>query len=272
MSNITILQNTFHRNPYLRETVCLNLLALKQAKANFQYIVFNDHGDEEIWNDIREFKNDIEYFYSPINYGRRMGRGGWLGGLHLVKHEYLHVADQDDVMTPLFYKTVITYLDNSPDVYVVFTNGFLSDDKLRSDTAIISPGYWNDYKNPIESFKVWYGIKQPENKVTQANNGVLGPGTVYRTDLHKLVGTPDGEYGGAYDFEYWSRILFNGYKMEYIPQLLWYYRQSNYSAGNEIIDGKPNRGYWQQQNIEKIKQKYAKLWKEKIDTETHSNT
>ncbi|GJQ43751.1 MAG: hypothetical protein JETCAE03_32490 [Ignavibacteriaceae bacterium] len=41
-----------------------------------------------------------------------------------------------------------------------------------------------------------------------------------------------------------------------------YYRQSQHSAGNEIIDGKPNRGYWQQLAIEKIKEKYSKLYKE----------
>jgi cellulose synthase/poly-beta-1,6-N-acetylglucosamine synthase-like glycosyltransferase len=272
MSKLTVLQNTFRRNPYLRETVCLNLIALKQAKIDFQYIVFNDNGDEEIWNDIKEFENDIEYFYSPINYGRRMGRGGWIGGLHLVKNEYLHVSDQDDVMSPLFYKRVVNYLDNNRDVYVVFTNGFLCNEKLQSTNSLIPVNFYGDYKQPLEAFKDWFGIFPPLNKVTKANNGVLGPGAVYRTELHELVGTPDANFGGAYDFEYWSRILFNGYKMEYIPQLLWFYRQSGFSAGNEIIDGKPNRGYWQQLYIEQIKEKYSKLWEERVNAETNCDT
>ena len=128
---------------------------------------------------------------------------------------------------------------------------------------MINPNVGMDYNRPGDHFKNWFGIFE-DNKVTRANNGMLASGTMYRSNLHNLIGLPDlDEFEGAADFEYWARILFYGYKGKYLSLPSWYYRQSDYSAGNEIIDGKPNRGYWQQLAIEKIKQKYSKLYEEK---------
>ena len=43
---LTIVHGVYKRNPYIEETLRLNLLALKTAKVkDFQYIVFNDKGD-----------------------------------------------------------------------------------------------------------------------------------------------------------------------------------------------------------------------------------
>ena len=109
-------------------------------------------------------------------------------------------------------------------------------------------------------------MNPPDYEVTQAKNGFLAPGTLYKEKLHGLIGLPDVDsFRGAADFEYWARILWNGYIGKEILETLWYYRISPYSAGNEIIDGKPNRGYWQQINIEMIKEKYTKLVHENKD-------
>jgi hypothetical protein len=62
---LTIVHGVYKRNPYIEETLRLNLLALKTAKVkDFQYIVFNDKGDKEIYDDLSNYHNKIEYIYS----------------------------------------------------------------------------------------------------------------------------------------------------------------------------------------------------------------
>ncbi len=69
---ISIIQNLYHRNEFVNETVRLNLLALEEAEVNYQYILFNDNGDKDIYDDIKEFEDRVQYIYSDINYGHRM--------------------------------------------------------------------------------------------------------------------------------------------------------------------------------------------------------
>lgn len=262
---LTILHQVFLRNPYICETIRLNLMALKQAGiVDYQYLIFNDRGSVEIKDDIKEVLPEIEYYYSDINYGLSMCRGGWIGGLNLVKGDIIHVTDQDDVMTALFYESSLKELSN-PDIDFVFSNCYKaqSDLSLHPDTFGCHPHLPLDYSKPEECFKIWFGITEPESVVTKASNYVMGSGAMYKTKLHDIVGTPDIEFKGAYDFEYWARFLFHGIKGKYLGWPSWYYRLSDYSAGNAIVDGKPNRGHWQQLNVEAIKQKYTKLWNDR---------
>ena len=258
---VSIIHNLYKRNPYVNQTVGLNLIALKRAGYSFQYICFNDNGDKLIYNDVQEFEPDIEYIYSEKNYGMKMCSGGWVGALPYIRGEYIHNTGQDDVMTWLFYKRLIEFLDTKPDIYLIFSNAFATDERLKSKRFMINSQVYFDYTRPLEMFKIWFGIDNNFNKVTQSLNGILAPGAIYRKTLHNKIGIPDLEtYRGAGDFEYWARALFAECKMFYYPRPLWLYRESSYTAGNELIDGQPNRGYWQQQYIQAIKEKYTRLW------------
>ena len=50
---ISIIQNVWKQNPYIAETIEYNLIALKQAQVDYQYIIFNDKGDKKILDDIK---------------------------------------------------------------------------------------------------------------------------------------------------------------------------------------------------------------------------
>ena len=126
----------------------------------------------------------------------------------------------------------------------------------------INPGVnWPSYDNPLECFKHWFGVE--DSKVTRANNHMMASGVIYRTKLHEIVGEPDMSFGGACDFEYWTRILFNERKCKMVNLPTWFYRSSPYSAGNEIIDGKANRGHHREECVKAIKEKYYNLWEKK---------
>jgi len=261
---ISVIHNLYLRNEYAAESARLNVKALNDANIqDYEYIIFNDNGDRLIETDLAEFLNSsdnrVKYIYSDINYGQRMCMGGTVGTLQHITGNIIHNNGQDDVMTPLFYRELKQCFEDDNNWYYT-ANGFKVDVQLKLKEIMIDINYQMRCDDPLLLFKIWFGILPPSYEVTRANNGFLAPGTAYRLELHNLIGNWDiDNFRGASDFEYWARILFNGYKGKYSSLPNWYYRMSPYSAGNVIIDGKPNRGYWQQQNIEMIKQKYTQL-------------
>ncbi len=264
---ITIIHNVYTKNPFIKETIKLNLLALKYAKIDYQYIVFNDNGNLDIIFDIPKSKYyNIFYFRSPINYGKKKCTGGWVGSEkeNLINGDIIHNIGQDDIMSSLFYQEAKKCFENKENWFFT-SNGFKVNEQLELLNIMINPNFNIDYSLPLKHFKMWFGIQY--NKVTSANNGMLASGTMYRRDLHNLIGMPDlDKFEGAADFEYWSRILFNEYKGKYLSMPSWYYRQSKYSTGNEIIDGIINRGTkenpgHQQLAIGRIKNNYTEYVK-----------
>ena len=252
---ISVIHNTYRYNPLIQESVILNLLALQQANIEYQYIVFNDNGDERIGNLVREL--DIEYIYSGINYGKKMCSGGWVGALPFVKGDYIHNTGQDDVFTSKFYRESLEFLKKGYDL--VYCNGF----KVREDltaTGEFLGGLINNwqYDRPRDVFNFWLGVH--DKKITRANNYIPAPGVIYKADLHKEIGTPDIEtFRGVADFEYWVRVLYYGKKVKYIPSPIWFYRLSQYTTTLELIDGKLNERDLSTYYIEKLKDKYQKL-------------
>lgn len=267
---ISVVHNVYLRNPYILESIEYNLGALHAANADYQYIIFNDNGDTKIKEDIKPILGhlNVEYIYSPINYGKKMCHGGWIGSVPYLTGELVQNTDQDDVMTEDFYKKCLAEFEKDPELYLTFTNCYRTNEKLDPNSIMSNPDYTPDYSQPLERFKDWFGVDENGKQgVTRANNNMPGPGVIYKTKLHDEIGLPDLEnFKGAGDFEYWARILYNNKKCKYINEPLWLYRNSSFSAGNEIIEGKPNRGYWQQLHIQAIQEKYTKLWNQKLKT------
>jgi hypothetical protein len=270
---ITVVHSVYLKNPFIAETLVRNIIALFESGIDYQYIVFNDNGNPEIEKDIKDFIdtleiseelmqhfNNIEYIYSDINYGKKMCAGSYIGAIPYVKGDVIHLIGQDDVFTSVFYQKASDAFISNKDIYFVTFNGYRTDENLNITAIMINPQYYMDCSKPLELFKTWFGIYPPLYEVTQANNGFLAPGTLYKKELHDLIGLVDLEnFKGAADFEYWARILYNDYKGIYFSEPSWYYRISEYTAGNAVIDGKPNRGYWQQVHIQAIKEKYTTL-------------
>lgn len=262
---ISVIHSVFRYNPLIAESLELNLLALEQSQVPYQYIVFNDNGDKSIFDDIKHLLNkNTEYIYSDINYGKHRCRGGWIGASKYITGDILHYTDQDDVMTSLFYENVYkTFMSNKN--YMFFTsNAFVVNEDLSYMSLGLNPRLTYDtYKNVKYALRHCLGIKTPEYKITDLYNPLLTPGTVYRKELHDLIGLPDLDtFGGIADFEYWLRIMYYGYIGNYVNLPLFYFRMSQYTTGNEIIDGKQNRAYWHEVSNKLLIKKYSNLLEE----------
>lgn len=253
---ITVIHNTFRDNPYIRESVVLNLKALQQAGLDYQYIVFNDNGDKLIKQYVEDL--DIEYCYSDINYGHRMCSGGWIGAIPLIKGDLIHNTGQDDVFSALFYQRSLKAFVEA-DCDLVYSNGFKVKEDLTITGETLGPldQVWN-YNNPRDVFNQWFGVSNKQ--ITRSNNHIPAPGTIYKADLHREIGTPDVDtFRGVCDFEYWARVLFYQKKVVYLQDPTWLYRLSQYTTSLEVIDGKVNERDLAAHYHKLIKQKYQKL-------------
>lgn len=271
---LSIVHNVYKINPYIRESLQYNLLAVKNLDVDYEYIVFNDAGDKKVIDDIKdivETNPKVKYHYSEVNYGFGQCRGGWYGSIPLISGDILHCIDDDDVFVEAFYKAALPYLQNK-DIMFFSSNGLKADENLTPTSTFTNPSVKIDYTNPLSRWKEWFGVSDagvdpwfqtpiPKNKVTRANNMLTASGTIYKTILHDLVGKPDPEgFRGTHDFEYWARILFNGYKGIYSSTPLWYYRISDHSIS--FSEQKNNTDH-RPPYMEKIKQKYYNLWEQK---------
>jgi hypothetical protein len=251
---ISIIHNLYKRNPHVNESVQYNILALEEAKVDYQYILFNDKGDKDIYEDIKDLiSNKVEYYYSDINYGMGICSGGWVGAIPLLKGDIIHNTGQDDVFTADFYKKSIEIFNN-PEIMFFSCNGIKTDAELNQQDPMIYPYYKPDYSSPLDRFKEWFVVIN--NEITQANNQLLAPGTLYRKELHKIIGEPNLKlFKGAADMEYWARMLLYEQKGYYHPIPLWLYRISDHSLSN--------LGGFEELN-KTIFIEYKKLWKEKM--------
>lgn len=252
---LSVIHNTFRFNPFIRESVILNLKALDEAGVDYQYIVFNDNGDVEIENQVKDL--NVEYYYSDFNFGMKMCSGGWVGAIPLLKGDLVHNTGQDDVFTSFFYKHILDKF-KSTDCDLVYCNGFKANENLTITGELMGPVSEIDYSDSRLIFNQWFGVV--DKTITRTNNFIPAPGTIYKTKLHDEIGLPDiTNFAGVSDFEYWSRILFYKKAVKYIPQPCWLYRMSQYTTTNEIIDGKLNERDLSAGYLEKLKLKYQNL-------------
>ena len=258
---LSVIHNLYKRNRFVPETVQLNLLALDSINTDYEYILFNDCGDKEIGNDLIDIlpHKNVKYVYSLTNYGKGKCSGGWIGAIPHLTGDVVHNTGQDDVFTTAFYKKCLDEMVKDKELMLIFTNCFVSGNNLMASQTMLHPAVTQEYAHSDEIFRWWFGIgEKGVDEVTRANNNIPAPGVIYRRNLHELIGPPDLDtFLGAADFEYWARVIFNRHKIKYLNEPLWIYRKSEYSHSN--VNDTLDTHIW----VDKVKDKYAKLYKER---------
>lgn len=231
---ISVIHNTYEKNIHVKESATLNIKALNESGLDYQYIIFNDHGNPDIKRDVEHLLSDkVEYVYSDTNYGMGVCSGGWVGAIPLLKGSYVHNIGQDDIYTSLFYKRLIEKLQD-PKIYLAYANGFKVNPDASIHSSTLGPIAQLDYSQPRKVFDIWFN--RSGNTLTAANNYIPAPGVIYKKELHDLIGPPDlNSFKGSADFEYWARVLFNDLGVQYEPTPLWLYRMSQYSLGSKPL-------------------------------------
>jgi len=263
---LSVVQSVYNTNPLISLSTQTAIVALDTLGIDYQYILFNDNGDEDIIKQIPEHikkHKNFEYHYSDFNYGRKTATGGFLGAKDLIKFPYVHSSNQDDFYTPTFYSLSLKFLLSLDDTYAaVCSNCYHVDEEFEIE-GIALPSSTDEeamnkaWSDPEFMFDWMFGIDG--DKLTKSNNFVYFPGTIFKKELYEKIGDPDIlNFGGSCDFEYWARAVFNGYKFQYLSLPTWSYMKSSYSHSHVNKDD-PNLS---RENIynPRIVTKYKNLW------------
>lgn len=203
---ISVCISHYERPNYLNE---LLESLLQQTYKNFEIIICDDGSRRE---ETHSYLNWLEANFTekPITIIR--GENRYLGSARnrsaqRAKGELLLFMDDDNLARPKMLEVFVnSYLHSRGDVYTCFNILF------------------NDSSNPNESLKVWLPA-----------GGDLGSGLfinsfgdanfLIRNKVFEEIGGFSEDYGLGYeDWEILSKLMLNNYRLEIIPEPLYYYR------------------------------------------------
>jgi len=199
---VSIFIPVYNGEKYLAET--LNSLLL-QSFSNYEIIIVDDGSVDKtsiIARKYVELDSRIKLVTHDKNYGLSAARNtGWRSSNPLSK--YLMNHDSDDISLPYKLETLITFLEENPDIAAV---GSFAEYFDNTGNIVGRP--------PIE----WKPkrIRATFGKV----NSMLISATLMRRKLIETVAPFREQYRGCDDYDFWARALISGFNLANIPQVL----------------------------------------------------
>lgn len=204
MINVSVIIPTYNRSDFL-EVAVRSVLA--QTYRNFEIIIIDDasadNTKEMIENSfVDEIKlGRIRYLKNVQHTERSISRNR---GMLLAVGEYIALLDDDDLWLPEHLKGLVNFLDNNPQVAVVFSNivnysfnGVI--EKVRSD-------------NPPTGFGRYY------RELCIMGHLVSSQASLFRKKIIDKIGGMRSDLVYAEDWEFFSRIAMSC-EVGYVNQL-----------------------------------------------------
>jgi len=211
---------------------------LNQTYQDFELIIVNDGSIDNTEDIVKRFqKKDkrIQYIKYDKNRGPSEARNT---GMKIAKGKYVAFLDSDD-----------EWLENKLEKQLdVFKNPQIN--------VVTCWAYWvNEIKNKTSIYTVPY-FDDPLPYILKENYILSSPsGVILKKNVIEKIGFFDSSLRIAQDWDYWMRIIENGYNFYVIPQplLKYFFRKENLTNSTSNFE--------KAQNIEKIFQKHKQYYK-----------
>jgi len=200
---LTVIQSVYNKNPLISKSTINQINSLDVLDIEFQFILYNDNGDESIIEDIPVWIRNHKYFeyhYSNFNYGYKTAPGGFVGAKDLIKFPFVHSSNQDDFYTPIFYSLSLKHLMSLDSSYAaVCSNCYHINEEFEIESIPLPTEEvemnkaWSD---PNFMFDWMFGIDG--DRLTRNNNFIYFPGTIFRKELYDKIGSPDFKNFGGF--------------------------------------------------------------------------
>ncbi|MBW2003738.1 MAG: glycosyltransferase [Deltaproteobacteria bacterium] len=217
---ITVLMAVYNGEKCLDHTI---ESILSQTFTDFEFLIINDCSTDRTADVIRSYNDArIRLHSNETNIGQTKSLNV---GLNLAKGKYIARMDADDYSMPNRLERQYHYITQHPEYSVVGTDCLVMDESNAKRS--ISKGYFK-YEDII--IKLLTG--SPINHVSVLMN---------RADIVR-IGAYDPKYKISADFDLWSRLIRQGYKITTLREVLCAYRVSegSYSNRNEARKVKEN--------------------------------
>ncbi|MNN05227.1 putative glycosyltransferase EpsE [compost metagenome] len=203
---------------YIEE--CLDHLS-GQSYKNMEIIVVDDHSTDrsaeivDRWRMRTEFTR-LTLLQMPQNVGFS---GALTSGFFLAQGEYIAIHDADDFSHPDRLQKQVDYLNAHPDIDFVGTNYMAFEDENASVQTLSN---WLSYGEDIIS------------RYAQGDHCVSHPTAMFRASSFDKIGGLTRNMNGAEDYEYVAKFIQNGYGVENLPDVLYYYRLHSNQRSREF--------------------------------------
>ena len=190
---VSIVTPSFNKGPYIEETI---QSIQKQSYSNIEHIVIDGGSTDETLAILKKYEGTISWISEPDRGQSDAINKGW----RRSKGDIIAYLNADDTYTQDAVSIAVTYLEEHPEVGMVYGDGILTDvsgNILQAD--------------PAGEFSL--------RDLIYCRDNILQPTVFFRRTVYERIGGVDESLHLAMDLDYWIRVglLF---RVAYIPRPL----------------------------------------------------
>lgn len=244
VAKVSVIIPAYNRVDYIDETI---KSVLDQTYTNVELIVVDDGSTDGTYKKIKAYGDKLTLLTHEEHDNRGQSAAINLG-LTRATGKYIAILDSDDYWELNKLEIQVGYIEQHPDVGLVYANGY----GIDANGTVLYPIYSSDHVEPNDPDQILLDcyIALPVNSLV-------------RKDVYDLVGGFEETYRAAQDHDMLIRIS-EVTKFAYLTDYLWYYRRHDKSIsstqqgqrwnyGIEILESAKNRYPYKAKTIRKRK-------------------
>ncbi|MDD2891807.1 MAG: glycosyltransferase [Candidatus Gracilibacteria bacterium] len=193
---------------YLEE--CIDSI-LNQTFTDFEFIISDDgssDGSKEIIKSYAEKDNRVIFLDNPKNRGIVDNLNDCLA---IAKGEYIAIMESDDISISERFAEQIKYLDKNPDISLIGSWGDIIDENGVIQGGMTPIGDYNKIYEMVSNLKTF-------------SSSFINPSVMFRKKILNKTGKYDKKYDFIQDYEFFTRVILMGIKVENLSLILIKYR------------------------------------------------
>lgn len=190
---VSIVTPSFNKGQYIEETI---QSVLSQDYPNIEYIVIDGGSTDGTRAILEKFTGRIQWVSEPDKGQSDAINKGWMR----AKGEIIAYLNADDTYAPGAIRAAVTYLQEHPDIGMVYGDGILTDGVGR----VLSKYRAGEF-----------GLRE----LFYCRDNILQPAVFLRREVYERIGGIDESLHLAMDLDYWIRVGLR-FRVAYLPQPL----------------------------------------------------
>lgn len=197
-SSVTVLMTVYNGGKYLRSSV---KSVLNQTFKDFEFLIINDCSTDSSVETIKSFHDQRIIVYSNEE---NLGQTRSLNiGLKLARGKYIARMDADDIAFPMWLEKLLNYASKHPGYAAIGSVAIVIDDVGRMKKILRTP---TSFSGVI--FSSFFG------------NALNHVGSFIKKEIILKEGGYNSEFKITQDYELWSSLIRNNYRLVNIPNIL----------------------------------------------------